>query len=163
MIDLKFLNYAVKVTNGNEFRVLYIIANNEKLQKEGRAKIYRDQLADIIGLSTKQITRLTDSLVEKGLLKKDLVSNGDKSVCFYSLNLDKFVQQSDGNVDKNVQISAMNLDKNVPLKKTKKDIKKLKNTIEKEIEEKREFKTVCTERLPDEMDLADYLRAVGRM
>ena len=44
-----------------------------------------------------------------------------------------------------------------------KSLEELKNTIEKETEEKREFKTVCTERLPDEMDLADYLRAVGRM
>lgn len=38
------------------------------------------------------------------------------------------------------------------------------STVEDEVCEKnRMFTTVCTERLPDEMDLADYLRAVGRM
>ena len=38
------------------------------------------------------------------------------------------------------------------------------STVEDEVcEKKRMYSTVCTERLPDEMDLADYLRAVGRM
>ena len=67
MINLKFMNYAVEIAEGNEFRLLYIIANTISLKREGRTKIYREMLADKLGLSTKQITRLTKmSLLIKG-------------------------------------------------------------------------------------------------
>lgn len=113
MINLKFMNKAVELTDGNEFRLLYVIANTISLKKEGHTKIYRELLADKLNLSTKQISRLTNSLVEKGLIKKDLVSENDKTVCFYSLNLDK-----------KDQLSTSNLDKNVPLNKSKKELLK---------------------------------------
>lgn len=180
MINLKFMNEAVEIAEGNEFRLLYVIANTISLKKEGHTKIYREMLADKLGLSTKQITRLTNSLVEKGLLKKDLVSERDKTVCYYSLNLDK-----------NDSKSTPKLDKNVPLNKSEKDILKEKRNnksekekiIEEEIEKKKEFKTVCgieddvvnkpkvfsvecyepKTKVPDEEDLGSYLRRVGRM
>ena len=145
MINLKFINKAVELTEGNEFRLLYVIANTISLKKEGHTKIYRDMLADKLGLSTKQISRLTDSLVEKGLLKKDLVSENDKTVNYYSLNLDKIDQKRTSKVDKNVSNNGLNLDKNVPLNKSKKElIKEIKdNKIEKEIikDNKKEIKT----------------------
>lgn len=144
MINLKFINKAVELTEGNEFRLLYVIANTISLKKEGHTKIYRDMLADKLGLSTKQISRLTDSLVEKGLLKKDLVSENDKTVNYYSLNLDKIDQKRTSKVDKNVSNNGLNLDKNVPLNKSKKEIiKEIKdNKIEKEIikDNKKEIK-----------------------
>ena len=153
MINLKFINKAVELTEGNEFRLLYVIANTISLKKEGHTKIYRELLADKLNLSTKQITRLTNSLVEKGLLKKDLVSENGKSVCFYSLNLDKKDQLSTSNLDKNVSNNGLNLDKNVPLNKSKKElIKEIKdNKIEKEIikdnkkEIKEDIKEITTE------------------
>ena len=129
MINLKFMNHAVEIADGNEFRLLYVIANTLSLKKEGRTKIYRDMLADKLGLSAKQITRLTNALVDKGLLKKDLVYEKDKSVNYYSLNLDNFETKSTSKVDKNV-----------PLNKIEKDILKEKkvNNIEKNrIEEKK--------------------------
>ena len=147
MINLKFMNDAVEIAEGNEFRLLYVIANTISLKKEGHTKIYRDMLADKLGLSTKQITRLTNALVEKGLLKKDLVSENGKTVCYYSLNLDK-----------NGLKSTTKLDKNVPLNKSEKDIIKEKrnNKNEKdEIEEKKkEFKTACgvEEEMETELD-----------
>ena len=124
MINLSFMNKAVETADGNEFRLLYVIANTMSLKKEGHTKIYRDMLADKLNLSTKQISRLTNSLVEKGLLKKDLVSENGKTVCYYSLNLDK-----------NKKETAMNLDKNVPLNKREKEIiKEIKgNKMEKDI------------------------------
>lgn len=132
MINLKFLNYAVEIAEGNEFRLLYLIANTMSLRKEGRTKIYRDMLADKLGLSKRQISRLTDALEEKGLLRKDLIYENGKSVCFYSLNLDN-----------NVSITSKKEDKNVPLNKSyKKIIKDTKATkdikdinIEKELQE----------------------------
>lgn len=141
MINLKFLNKAVELTDGNEFRVLYTIANTISLKKEGRTRIYREMLSDMLGLSTKQITRLTNSLEEKGLLRKDLISNGDKTVCYYSLNLDIIDQKS-----------TLNEDKNVPLNKREKELIKEKrvnnrNKSEKEenVDVKTKFKTECNE------------------
>lgn len=168
MLNLKFMNEALKITNGNEFRLLYVIANNPQLKEHGRTKIYRDMMADMLNLSTKQITRLTDSLVEKGLLRKDLVSENGKTVCFYALNLDK----------------------NVPLNKSKKELKKEKRVNNRKKEEKEvkveegltnevdimlspseevsdsRFNVECYEKLqpiPSEEDLGSYLRRVGRL
>ena len=159
MINLGFMNKAVELTDGNEFRLLYVIANTISLKKEGHTKIYRDMLADKLNLSPKQITRLTNSLVEKGLLKKDLVSENGKTVCYYSLNLDKKDLKSTSKVDKNVPLNKSEKD----IIKEKRNNKSKKNEIE-EIE--RVFKTVCEEQVvtvPDEEDLAHYLRRVGRM
>ena len=163
MINLSFMNKAVELTDGNEFRLLYVIANTISLKKEGHTKIYRDMLADKLNLSPKQISRLTNSLVEKGLLKKDLVSENGKTVCYYSLNLDK-----------NEKKSTSKLDKNVPLNKSEKKIlKEIEcNKNEKEeikVDVKREFSVVCgvdEEELvtvPSEESLGDYLRRTNRM
>ena len=148
MINLGFMNKAVELTDGNEFRLLYVIANTISLKKEGHTKIYRDMLADKLNLSPKQITRLTNSLVEKGLLKKDLVSENGKTVCYYSLNLDKKDLKSTSKVDKNVPLNKSEKD----IIKEKRNNKSKKNEIE-EIE--RVFKTVCEEQVvtvPDEED-----------
>ena len=130
MINLKFMTDAVERTNGNEFRLLYVIANTISLKEEGRTKIYRDMLADKLNLTTKQISRLTNSLVEKELLKKDLVTEGGKTVCYYSLNTgDKNVprvEQERGTKmssgDKNVPRNDSKVDKNVPLNKNYKEL-----------------------------------------
>lgn len=162
MINLGFMNKAVELTDGNEFRLLYVIANTMSLKKEGHTRIYREMLADILHLSTKQITRLTNSLEAKGLIKKDLVCERDKTVCYYSLNLDIIGKKS-----------TSKLDKNVPLNNSKKEIiKEIKvnnsNKIEKidnnkiEDNNNRLFLEICEEPLkekaPDEEDLRDYLR-----
>lgn len=130
MINLKFMTDAVERTNGNEFRLLYVIANTISLKEEGRTKIYRDMLADKLNLTTKQISRLTNSLVEKELLKKDLVTEGGKTVCYYSLNTgDKNVPRAEqergtkmSSGDKNVPRNDSKVDKNVPLNKNYKEL-----------------------------------------
>ena len=130
MINLKFMTDAVERTNGNEFRLLYVIANTISLKEEGRTKIYRDMLADKLNLTTKQISRLTNSLVEKELLKKDLVTEGGKTVCYYSLNTgDKNVPRVEeergtkmSSGDKNVPRNDSKVDKNVPLNKNYKEL-----------------------------------------
>jgi DNA-binding MarR family transcriptional regulator len=169
MINLGFMNYAVELTDGNEFRLLYVIANTISLKKEGHTKIYRDMLADRLNLSTKQITRLTDSLVEKGLLKKDLVSENSKTVCYYSLNLDKIGKKTSSKVDKNVPLNKKEkevikrIKENKIEKEQKVDVKReFQTTCEVDEEELRQYQTTCSTRLPNEMNLNDYLRAVGR-
>lgn len=132
MLNLKFMNHAVEVADGNEFRLLYVIANTMSLKKEGHTKIYRDMLADKLGLSTKQITRLTNALVDKGLLKKDLVSEKGKTVNYYSLNLDNIDQKSTSKVDKNVSLN-----------KSKKNVIKEKKEIIDNKSEKKQFEIEC--------------------
>lgn len=134
MINLSFLNKAVEQCEGNEFRLLYLIANTMSLKKEGHTKIYRDMLADKLNLSTKQITRLTNALEQKGLIKKDLVSVGDKTVCYYSLNLDKSVPITTTKTDKIVQINPLKVDKNVPLNNRNNIYKKEKDKIIEKID-----------------------------
>lgn len=126
------MNHAVEVADGNEFRLLYVIANTMSLKKEGHTKIYRDMLADKLGLSTKQITRLTNALVDKGLLKKDLVSEKGKTVNYYSLNLDNIDQKSTSKVDKNVSLN-----------KSKKNVIKEKKEIIDNKSEKKQFEIEC--------------------
>lgn len=143
MINLKFLNKAIECTDGNEFRVLYLIANTIGLNGNGRVKIYREVLGDKLNISPKTITRLTNSLVEKGLIKKDLVYENGKSKDFYALNLDIFGQESDKKQANFVPINASNLDRNVPLNnrnKIKQEEIELNKTLKEEkeaLEEKR--------------------------
>lgn len=124
MINLKYLVSALETTNGNEFKCLFIIANTLSLKNESRTRIYREMLCDKMNLTPKQITRLTNSLEEKGLIKKDIVSNGVRKVTYYSLCTDK-------NVHENGRLS----DKNVPFNNKKKEEKKEKEII-KEIKDK---------------------------
>lgn len=133
MIDLKFLNEAVMATDGNEFRVLYLIANTLGM-KGGRSVIYREVIADKLGIDVKTVTRLTDKLVKKNLLKKDVVSDGKKKKNYYSLNKDRFVQEKTQNEDEFVPQNTLIWDGNVPFnkyikeKKLNKDSKRHSNT-----------------------------------
>lgn len=124
MINLRFLNKALACTDGNEFKVLYIIANTIALNRNNRVKIYRELIADKLNISTKTVTRLTNSLVEKELIKKDLVYENGKSKDFYSLNLDKFGLESGTKQADIVPINASKLDTDVPLNKRNKKNKK---------------------------------------
>ena len=124
MINLKFLAKAVEITDGNEFRVLYLIANTLGMKNTTRCRIYRDQLSDKLNIDPRTITRITNKLVGKGLIKKDLVSENGKKKDYYSLNLDIIGTEGDDNLDSVVSIKALNKDGNVPFNK----INKINNT-----------------------------------
>ncbi len=119
-MNYKFMNYALEHTEGNEFRMLYFIANTLNMKKASRCKIYSEVISDVLGVGTKTVTRITNALVEKGLLKKDLVSEHGKSKVYYSLNYAVLK-------DTDVQISTSNLDTDVRLNKNEKKLKKTNN------------------------------------
>ena len=154
MINLVFLNNALgKVTPG-EFTVLYYIANNLSLKNTTRTRIFRDQIADKLDISPRQVSRLTDALVAKGFLKKDVIVNTSvKSVCYYSLvttdNEDGDDQETNSKVNKDVQETSSSLDKNVPLKKNI-------NNKEKNINNKKSYKQVSGKR----NDFKDYVHSI---
>ena len=184
MINLKFLNEALGKISSDEFAVLYLIANTLSLKKEGRTRIYREQIADKLGwldekrpeYALKKVTRLTNSLVEKGwLLKEEVFISAQKSVNFYRLSTQKNVQNFTPSTQKNVQNFTPSTQKNVPLNNSEKDVIKRKRNIkenkkkndeineEKEdlktvcdsTEVKKEFKTICEINLEDEKPTVD--------
>lgn len=112
MMNFNLLNGALESTNGNEFKVLYLICNTLSLNKTNRVKIYRELFAEKCNLTEKQISRITNELERKGLIKKDIVSNGRTTKNYYSLNIEPIK-------DKNVPLNNIKGDKNVPLTDTR--------------------------------------------
>lgn len=67
-----------------EFKVAYYILNTIGMSKDKHPKIYRAVLADMCGKSERTISRITDRLDELGVIKKDVVSDGNKKYNYYS-------------------------------------------------------------------------------
>ena len=141
MINLKLLNQALGNVSTDEFAVLYFIANTISMKKEGRTRIYRDLIADKLGwlnedrpeYSLKKVTRITNSLVEKGyLIKQEVFESAQKSVNYYTLPTQKFVQKL-----------TPSTQKNVPLNNMEKEIKKRNNIEKEEIKENKPFNISC--------------------
>lgn len=114
MINLKLLNKGLGgVLKPNEFMMLFIIANTISWRKENRTKIYNEFLADKMNISSKQVERITNSLVEKGFINKELIQESKtKKSLYYSLNLDKNVSKNAQNLDKNVLSNNINIKEN---------------------------------------------------
>lgn len=120
MINFEILNQAIGNVTSDEFAALYLIANTLSLKKENRVRLYREMMADKLGwldenrpqYGLKKVTRITNALVEKGYLKKDIVFvNQQKSVTYYCLNL----QILDDKIEASTQ-------KSVPLNNNKKEV-----------------------------------------
>ena len=104
MINLKLLNRGLRgVLTPSEFMTLYVIENNIGKKQGVFKKIYTNQIADLVGLSDRQIKRLVKSLVKKGFIKTKLIQKDkDKRECHYSLNLDILNDKTDEFNDTNV-------------------------------------------------------------
>jgi hypothetical protein len=111
MINFELLNHALGNVNSDEFAALYFIANTISLKKRNRIKLYREMMADNLGwldetrpqYGLKKVTRITNSLVEKGYLKKDIVyENPQKSVTYFSLNTQILDEKLETSVQKSV-------------------------------------------------------------
>lgn len=130
------MNEALDKVSSDEFKVLYFMANSPKMKKEGRTKLYRDEIADRLGwlnedrpeYSRKKVTNATNALVEKGFLVKDVIYNKEtqKRETFYTLpgqksdkKLTSLVQKSDKKLTSWIQ-------KNIPTKKDQKQQKEEK-------------------------------------
>lgn len=131
MMNYRFMNYALEHTEGNEFRVLYFIANTLNMKEVNRCKIYNEVIADYLNMNKRSVMRMTKNLEEKGLLKKDLVYDNGKSKVFYSLNyavLNDKVGTDDALIlDKTDTDNALILDKSVTLNKNIKEQTKTNN------------------------------------
>lgn len=139
--------------NDEQFKVLFFIYNSINLNSDhtNRVKIYRAVLADLTGKSERTISRITDILAEKGLIIKDSVSDGTKLYNYYGIPK----QKTEGNLVTDDRVKV--LERTESTKRTEKNLKEQKEEL------KREFETACEVTVPEEEDLADYLRRVGRL
>ena len=139
--------------NDEQFKVLFFIYNSINLNSDhtNRVKIYRAVLADLTGKSERTISRITDILAEKGLIIKDSVSDGTKLYNYYGIPK----QKTEGNLVTDDRVKVLERTKST--KRTEKNLKEQKEEL------KREFETACEVTVPEEEDLADYLRRVGRL
>ena len=164
--------------NDEQFKVLFFIYNTINLNSDNtnRVKIYRAVLADLTGKSERTISRITDKLAEQGLIIKDCVSDGSKLYNYYSLPVTKKEEKVDNRKPKTEENLVTDDTFNRTLKNlkehksTEKDLKELESTqkaqesfgIKCEVPQE-EIEQFCKEPVPDEEDLSQYLRRVGRL
>lgn len=184
--SLALISKLPHICKPNEFMVAFFIINTMAIEKKDRVKLYRGELADNCNMSERNISRITESLNKMGIIQKELIGDAEKKKTFnyYRLNwqqIEEFLAKFDNEEGtflpelsglKNERIEEYKNKRNKECN-TLDEKKELEiacseqtesSTVEDEVCEKnRMFTTVCTERLPDEMDLADYLRAVGKM
>lgn len=98
MVKIKTHNLLVKhgCISDEQFKVLYFIYNTIAMNADdsGYAKIYRAVLADLTGKSERTISRITDKLVEQGLIIKHNVSDGSKLYNYYCIPRQETAQNS---------------------------------------------------------------------
>ena len=73
----KILNKAVKDRNlsSTGFRVLYYLVNLTNIDKTDNVVLFNDQISEVIGINKRQITNITNELVENGYIVKETETN----------------------------------------------------------------------------------------
>ena len=94
-------------------------------------------LADLTGKSERTISRITDKLDEKGIIKKDTVSDSKNRYNYYSIhpNIEQQLTQNDDKLGHEEQETTPNLVTDDRFNKKEKKYKNKRNIKEKEIEE----------------------------
>lgn len=107
----EIMNNLGTVLQDEEFKVAYFILNRLALEDTNRVKIYRAMLADLTGKSERTISRITDKLDEKGIIKKDTVSDSKNRYNYYSIhpNIEQQLTQNDDKLGHKEQETTPNL------------------------------------------------------
>lgn len=89
MINLRLLSKGLRgALTPSEFITLYVIESVLGKTNEYK-KIYYDMMADLTGLSNRQVRRNVEILLEKGFIKKMTKQvTKTKKECYYCLNLE---------------------------------------------------------------------------
>ena len=133
----EIMNSLGTILQDEEFKVAYYILNRLALEDTNRVKIYRAMLADLTGKSERTISRITDKLDEKGIIKKDTVSDSKNRYNYYSIhpNIEQQLSQNDDKLGHEEQETTSNLVTDDRFNKKEKKYKNKRNIKEKEIEE----------------------------
>lgn len=107
----EIMNALGAILQDEEFKVAYYILNRLALEDTNRVKIYRAMLADLTGKSERTISRITDKLDEKGIIKKDIVSDSKNRYNYYSIhpNIEQQLAQNDDKLGHEKQETTPNL------------------------------------------------------
>lgn len=132
----EIMNSLGTILQDEEFKVAYYILNRLALEDTNRVKIYRAMLADLTGKSERTISRITDKLDEKGIIKKDTVSDSKNRYNYYSIhpNIEQQLTQNDDKLGHEEQETTPNLVTDDRFNKKEKKYKNKRNIKEKEFE-----------------------------
>ena len=132
----EIMNNLGTILQDEEFKVAYYILNRLALEDTNRVKIYRAMLADLTGKSERTISRITDKLDEKGIIKKDTVSDSKNRYNYYSIhpNIEQSITQNDDKLGHEEQETTPNLVTDDRFNKKEKKYKNKRNIKEKEFE-----------------------------
>ena len=133
----EIMNSLGTILQDEEFKVAYYILNRLALEDTNRVKIYRAMLADLTGKSERTISRITDKLDEKGIIKKDTVSDSKNRYNYYSIhpNIEQQLTQNDDKLGHEEQETTPNLVTDDRFNKKEKKYKNKRNIKEKKDEE----------------------------
>ena len=133
----EIMNNLGTILQDEEFKVAYYILNRLALEDTNRVKIYRAMLADLTGKSERTISRITDKLDEKGIIKKDTVSDSKNRYNYYSIhpNIEQSITQNYDKLGHEEQETTPNLVTDDRFNKKEKKYKNKRNIKEKEFEE----------------------------
>lgn len=132
----EIMNNLGTILQDEEFKVAYYILNRLALEDTNRVKIYRAMLADLTGKSERTISRITDKLDEKGIIKKDTVSDSKNRYNYYSIhpNIEQQLTQNNAKLGHEEQETTPNLVTDDRFNKKEKKYKNKRNIKEKEFE-----------------------------
>lgn len=153
--SLAIISKLPQICKPNEFMVAYFIINSMAIEKSDRIKLYRGQLADLCNMSERNISRITESLNQLGIITKDLVGDAEKKKTYnyYRLNwtkIDEFFAES-GNEEGTFlpELSGLKNERIEEVKKERiKEIKEECNTFEKN----EDIELVCKSTLEEETE-----------
>lgn len=133
----EIMNSLGTILQDEEFKVAYYILNRLALEDTNRVKIYRAMLADLTGKSERTISRITDKLDEKGIIKKDTVSDSKNRYNYYSIhpNIEQQLSQNDDKLGHEEQETTSNLVTDDRFNKKEKKYNNKRNIKEKKDEE----------------------------
>lgn len=137
------MNALGAILQDEEFKVAYYILNRLALEDTNRTKIYRAMLADLTGKSERSISRITDKLDEKGIIKKDTVSDSKNRYNYYSIhpNIEQSIAQNNAKLGHEEQETTPNLVTDDRFNKKEKNNKNIKN--KRNTKEKKQFEIEC--------------------
>lgn len=139
----EIMNALGAILQDEEFKVAYYILNRLALEDTNRVKIYRAMLADLTNKSERTISRITDKLDEKCIIKKDTVSDSKNRYNYYSIhpNIEQSIAQNDTKLGHQEQETTLNSVTDDRFNKKEKKNKNIK--IKRSIKEKKQFEIEC--------------------
>lgn len=151
--SLKIFTRLPQICKPNEFMVAFFIINTMAIEGNDRIKMYRGKLADLCNMSERNISRLTDSLNQLGIIQKELIGDAEKKKTYnyYRLNWEKIEEFSARIGEENEsflpELSGLKKKriKEFKEKKEYKEINEIKevNKTNNKLNNKREFEIIC--------------------